>query len=345
MRIFLIILLQFIFVQCGNSQKPFLYAEKKHQGIALVAPSRPINTENFTNLKAIGSNAVAIMPYSFVPKENPEVRFSKDSIENKNQHQWWGETAFGVRKCIDLSHNQGLEVMLKPHLWIGWGQFTGELDFKNDKDWLVFENSFRAYILFFAKIAEAKNVETFCMATEMANHVKNRPEFWFGLIQDIRKIYHGKLTYAENWDSYNKVPFWGKLDFVGIDAYFPIASGKNPDLESIKKGWKKHKNKLSEFSADIQKPILFTEIGYKSNDYGLDKPWESDFSKPENTKLQALAYQGFFEEIWNEKWFAGAYIWKWFSEKREGSHDKDTFSPQNKPAEKILKNHYLKTVD
>jgi hypothetical protein len=341
MRFLLIILLQFNLVTCGNSQKPFKYLGKKHNGIALVAPSKPINDEKFVNLKSIGSNTVAIMPYSFVPKEKPEVRFSTDTIESKNQHQWWGETSFGVRKCIDLAHDQGLEVMLKPHLWIGWGQFTGDLAFDKEVDWQIFEKSYKAYILLFAKIAEEKKVSTFCMATEMANHVKTRPEFWLGLIQDIRKVYHGKLTYAENWDSYSKVPFWDKLDFIGIDAYFPISSQKNPDIASIKKGWKKHRNTLADFSGEFQKPILFTEIGYKSNDYALNKPWESDFSKPANHQLQALAYKGFFEEIWNEEWFAGAYIWKWFSETRENRPSKDTFSPQNKPAQQILTDHFL----
>jgi hypothetical protein len=341
MRIFLIILLQFNLVKCGTSQKPYTFNGKKHNGIALVAPSKPIHHENFQYLKSIGSNSVAIMPYSFVPKESTEVRFSTDTLESKQQQQWWGETPFGVKKCIDLAHSQGLEVMLKPHMWIGWGQFTGDLSFKTESEWVTFEKSYTAYTLLFAKIAEEKKVATFCMGTEMAKHVNSRPKFWFGLIEDIRKVYHGKLTYAENWDSYSKVPFWAKLDFIGIDAYFPISGKKNPDLNDIKKGWKKHKDNLEGFSAEVQKPILFTEIGYKSNDYALEKPWETDYSKPMNESLQSLAYQGFFEEIWPEKWFAGAYIWKWFSETNESKHDRDTFTPQKKSAEQILKNHFL----
>jgi hypothetical protein len=342
MRIFLVIMLQFNLVQCGNSQIPFKYVGKKHKGIALVAPSKPINEVPFTYLNSIGSSSVAIMPYSFVPKESAELRFTPDTIQNTNQHQWWGETPFGVRKSIDLAHNQKLDVMLKPHMWLGWGQFTGEMDFKNDADWLIFEKSYKAYILQFAKIAEEKKVAIFCIGTEMASHVRKRPEFWFGMIAEIRKIYQGKLTYAENWDTYAKVPFWDKLDFIGIDAYFPIASGKNPDLARIKKGWKKHKTDLAAYSGEMKKPILFTEIGYKSNDYALEKPWETDYSKPSNINLQALGYQGFFEEIWNEKWFAGAYMWKWFSETRESKYEKDTFTPQNKPAEQILKDQFLK---
>ena len=41
-----------------------------------------------------------------------------------------------------------------------------------------------------------------------------------------------------------------------------------------------------------------------------------------------------------KKWFAGGYVWKWYVE--EGRHHKKDidFTPQNKPAEKLIKNWY-----
>ena len=40
----------------------------------------------------------------------------------------------------------------------------------------------------------------------------NRPKYWYHLIEKIKAIYSGQLTYAENWDSYQTVPFF--------DTYF-----------------------------------------------------------------------------------------------------------------------------
>ncbi len=333
MRVFLLIFFQIYLVQCQNTKKAFNYIGKKQWGISLAAPPYELDSQPFTKIQSLGATAITLMPYAFLPKNEAQIRFNYDSSKHQ---QWWGETPEGIRKCIDLAHKQNLEVLLKPHLWIGSGAFTGDINFENSSDWAVFEESYFAYILQFVKIAEEKHTAGFCIGTELANHVKKRPEFWIKLISEIRKIYHGKLTYAENWDTYSKVPFWDKLDYIGVDAYFPLSNKKNPDLNTLKNGWKPHKEELSEMAGIYQKPILFTEIGYRSNDYALDKPWETDYSKPGNENIQAVAYQAFFEKIATEQWFAGAYVWKWIAEKHPKYESKDSFTPQEKMAEKII---------
>ena len=48
-----------------------------------------------------------------------------------------------------------------------------------------------------------------------------------------------------------------------------------------------------------------------------------------------------YEEVWNENWFAGGYIWKWFIEHdRAGGEDNDRFTPQNKPAGLVIQYYY-----
>jgi hypothetical protein len=47
----------------------------------------------------------------------------------------------------------------------------------------------------------------------------------------------GKLTYAANWDKYDQVSFWDELDFIEIQAYFPLTAQTSPTAEEIKKGW------------------------------------------------------------------------------------------------------------
>lgn len=318
---------------------PYFFEGEKMKGLSMVAPPKEVSDTCLTAILNVKANWVSLMPYAFVPKESATVRFQIDSSKN---HQWWGESPAGIRKCIRMAKSKGIKVMLKPHLWLGWGQFTGEMDFDTEDQWREFERSYKLYMLTFGKIAQEEGVESFCLGTEMGSHVQNRPAFWLDMITEMRKIYKGKLTYAENWDCFDKVSFWNQLDFIGVDGYFPLSDKKDPSENDLKKGWIKHLKKLNNISGELNKPILFTEIGYRSNDYSTEKPWDTEYSKPINDGLQAKAYAAFFENAYKQPWCAGAFIWKWFPVQIEHFHEKETFSPQGKPAEAVLKTYFSK---
>ena len=317
--------------------KPFLYKGEKLKGLSFVAPHIPIDSTNVLPAVNTGADWISLMPYGFVGDNKPDFHYVSAKDTTKNKHKWWGESPEGVTECIKLAHKNNLKVMLKPHMWVARGTFTGDFGFKSEADWQIFEKGFREYILEFAQVAQNQNVEMFCMATEMKRSVSERKEFWIKLISEIKTIYKGKLTYAENWDSYQEVPFWDKLDLIGIDGYFPLSDDKIPTVEQLVKDWKSHKKALGKFAGSHQKPILFTEFGYRSCDFTTEKPWESDFSLPDNEIAQANAYEAFFNTVWGEPYFAGAFIWKWFPIIRQDRRHKDTFTPQGKLAEKLLK--------
>lgn len=337
--LFLLFYLSVLFSCESNDtpKKPYVFKGQKAKGLSYVAPNKVIDSTHIQPVNSVSANYVSLMPYGFIRDNSPEFHYISEKDTTKRGHVWWGETPAGVRECIRMCHAKNLKVMLKPHMWIGRGGFTGDLDFKSDGDWEIFEKGFQKYILEFAQIAENEHAEMFCLATEMENPVEKRPKFWNNLITEIRKIYHGKLTYAENWDSYKKVPFWAQLDFIGIDGYFPVSDEKTPTIDQLEKGWKSYKKALSNFSGKHQKPILFTEFGYRSCDFTAEKPWETDFSLPNNELAQSNGFEAFFKSIWPEPWFAGVFIWKWFPFINEERRHKDTFTPQNKLAEKVLK--------
>ena len=90
------------------------------------------------------------------------------------------------------------------------------------------------------------------------------------------------------------------------------------------------------------KPILFTEIGYRSVAYAAAEPWrwasrdETDTMTPD-FDLQARLYQAFFEQMWNEPWMAGMIVWKWHpAQSRRMARRAIDFTPQSKPAENVI---------
>ncbi len=222
------------------------------KGVSMVAPVKPIDETGLNPILNVNANSIALMPYAFFSPEKPVIKYNKKG-------QWWGESDEGVIACIQLAHQKKLSVMIKPHLWIAHGAYTGAFTLNTEEDWRLWENSYTEYILHFASLADSLKAELFCLGTELGASIKARPQYWSTLIDTLRKVYHGKLTYAANWDDYSRVPFWKELDYIGVDAYFPLATGKTPEVNTIKKEWGKYMKELEQISRKYDKPELFTK--------------------------------------------------------------------------------------
>lgn len=310
---------------------------RKINGISLVASRDSLLPEQVTPLVELNANSVALMPYAFLRvNQKPELIYNID-------RQWFGEREEGIEHSVLLLKKQNLRLMMKPHIWLKNGDFTGDLSFSSEADWKSFENSYRDYILLYARIAEKYHFELLCIGTELFNFVDQRPEFWKNLIAKLRKTYKGKLVYAENWDKVDKVDIWKDLDYIGADAYFPISEHGSPTEKQIRVGWQEHKDMLENLAEKYDKPVLFTEYGYRSVDFALKEPWNSGRNISQyNHNLQARGLKILYEEIWGENWFAGGFLWKWHQHENSGGLDNNRFTPQNKPAENTVREYYKK---
>lgn len=309
---------------------------EKMNGVSFVASGGSIEQHHVDPVLKVNANAAAIMPFGFIRDlKTPKIIFN-------TERQWFGETKAGAKQYIEQLHKNNIKVMLKPQIWISRGEFTGGLKMESEEDWNILEASYRDFIMTFADLAQEVQCEILCIGTELEQFVMQRPKFWNKLIRDIRKVYKGKLTYAANWDEYSRVPFWKNIDYIGIDAYFPLSEEKNPTLKQLKEGWQPHKDKIEELSDTVDKPVLFTEYGYRSMDYNAHKPWLVDRNKSNvNLEAQVNATQAILDEFWNENWFAGGYVWKWFTfHDKVGGDEDNRFTPQNKPAEQTLRTFY-----
>ncbi|PCJ98832.1 MAG: glycoside hydrolase [Flavobacteriaceae bacterium] len=310
--------------------------ETKLNGVSFVGSRNPATQEHIETVLRVNAECAAIMPFGFIRDVNtPTIAFDTD-------RQWFGETKTGAGQYITLMHENELEIMLKPQLWLRGGVFTGALKMETEENWKVLEKSYEDFILNYAHLAEEANVALFCIGTELEQFIKNRPEYWIALIKKIKTIYKGKLTYAANWDEYGRTPFWNELDYIGIDAYFPLSKERVPTVDQFRAGWQSHKTKIKTLSDQYNKKILFTEYGYRSMEYTGEKPWLADRNQTKiSLEGQANATEAILKEFWQEDWFAGGFIWKWFMDYgKSGGEDDNRFTPQNKPAEEVLRVYY-----
>jgi hypothetical protein len=305
----------------------------KINGVSLVAINQAISPSHFSPVNELNATWVTAIPFGFITSKSSEVQYN-------TVHQWYGEKKQGTIETVAYAHQKGIKVMVKPHLWI-WDIWVGDLDFDNENDWLNFEKTYAKYILDYAKLSDSMKAEAFCVGVELKQVVKKRPQFWVKLIEQVKAVYSGKITYAANWDNYQNVKFWNKLDYIGIDAYFPVSDEKTPTLKTCLNGWNKDFNELKKLSESVNKKVVFTEYGYRNVNYSGKKPWDDTQLSTNNLKAQENTYKALFTKFWKEPWFEGGFLWKWYpNHKNAGGLKNNRFTPQNKPVQKLIKTIY-----
>ncbi|MEP7268045.1 MAG: hypothetical protein ABI844_10500 [Saprospiraceae bacterium] len=335
-----IILVFFLFGVVINAQSGI----PRHiiKGLSFVASPRPFESDPFVDVKKVNSDWIAVIPYSFTRGgSDPKVHYNHD----ENDKKWWGESRKGIEETIVQAQANHLKIMLKPQVWYG-RDWIGNLQFDNKKDWESWESSYEDYILPFAELAESSCVEILCIGTEIKQSVSQRPQFWERLIQKVRARYSGMITYAANWDEYKHINFWNKLDYIGIDAYFPLSEKTTPELAELMNPWDEVLNTLEKFSRKYNRKILFTEYGYLSVDGSAGKTWELEANLNKlnyNQEAQANSIQALLECCCKKDFWSGGFLWKWYPEPHNMRHDlQKDHSPQGKLAEEVLRKCYSK---
>ena len=313
------------------------HQQRKMNGVSLWADDVVREAEEFNFLFETNANWVSIQPYGVVSTDSTGVEYFRDDI-------WETSSYSGLVKYIEILHGKGYKVFLKPHLILKYnkaGAWVGDMKLSSEKKWKIFETTYERYVLSLARLADSMKVELFGVGTEIGGYVLKRKEHCGQLIDSVRSIYKGAITYCANFDAYKKFPFWEKMDVMGIDAYFTISSARTPDLDKCRENWKSIAKKIKEFSELKGKKVLFTEFGYRSADFCALTPFGGN-SPNVNLVGQANAYRALFDTFWDKDWFVGGFSWIWrFDNSEPENYDNTNFSPQNKPAGSILSKTYL----
>jgi len=315
---------------------PSIPVADKMAGLSFVAPPNPFEDDPMKAIVELGANWIAVIPYAYTMQGEAQVHFDSD-------RQWWGERPTGTIETIRVAQAAGINVMLKPQVYIP-GSWPGGLDFEKDSEWEQWESDYETYIMTFVEIADSMNVELFCIGTEFTFSEKKREHFWRKLIKKIRHQYKGKLVYASNWDAYQNVGFWDALDYIGIDAYFPLIDKKEPSVAEIKEAWGKYLRPIRNLHKQTNRPVLFTEYGYLSVDGCTYNTWELEKDRRKHTvneQAQANALQAMHEVFWPESYWHGGFLWKWFCDiDKHRSRRKHGYTPQGKKGEELLRSWY-----
>jgi hypothetical protein len=238
----------------------------------------------------------------------------------------------------------GLKVMLKPHvdLWNDPLHWRGEIgtDFRSEAEWTDWFASYRSFIEHYADLASTYGSDQFCVGTELEGTTARAAE-WRKVVAEVRARYGGPLIYAANHSGEEtSLTWWDAVDFIGVDAYYALATKNDPTVAELKAAWQPHISALADLATAWQKPVILTEIGYRSIDGTASHPWDWQVQGEVDLEEQADAYQAAFESVYNQPWFAGIYWWSWGPDPLEGGPGDDGYSPHDKPAEEVLRSWF-----
>lgn len=324
-------------VEIDPPQLPVLPGAR-HRGVCFVAGGE-VTPAAFADLEAHGVNWISQTLFGWQARaDEPTFRIVTDD------HVYWGERDSGLAETARLARARGIRTLLKPHLWLrdrSNGQWVGSIAMKNEKDWAAWFARYEEFILHYARLAERLGMETLCVGTELEG-TSRRTDDWRRIIKAVRAVYRGRLTYAANWSGeFEHVEFWDDLDYIGVQAYFPLSDRAEASVDELIAGWRPHVARIAAVQKRFARPVLLTEIGYKAADRATVEPWTWTTTDRYNPDEQARAYEAAFRVLWHEPWCAGLYWWKWFPPGHHEAGGRDRyFTPQDKPAAAVMARWY-----
>jgi hypothetical protein len=287
--------------------------------------------QSLINARNIGCNWIAICVWEF--------QEDISATEIAPDYALYSARRESVVQAIAWCHQLGLNVMLKPMVDMSNdpGHWRGQI--VPSTEWFA---AYEDFVNSWAIIAQDNNVELFCVGCEFVNTVSWSAS-WRSVIQGVRNRYGGPLVYAANHGNEQSVTWWDALDFIGIDAYYPLTSKNDPSPAELQAAWNTRANSIEAWRAATwpAKQVMFTEVGYQSLDGTNRTPWRRD---PATNDLdpaeQADCYEALLSACEGRSWWLGAFWWNWETDPDAGGLLNWDFTPRNKPAELVLCNHY-----
>ena len=250
-----------------------------------------------------------------------------------------------VLRAIAQAHEKGLRVLLVPHLWVENGAWRGEIDPGDDAAWERWAASYGAFLRSWAEVAREGRADKLAVGVELRSWATTtRAASLVALVREVRGVYPGPLTYAANWDDAEETVIWGELDFIGVNAFFPLASESGAGPEKLLAGGRDVAKRLGALSRHWGKPVVLTEFGYTTRPDPAVRPWEWPDRMANvvvDEAAQADAYAALLAPLIEETWLAGAFVWRLYADPDDVSQEAEWgFSPRGKQAELVLRDAF-----
>ena len=296
-------------------------------------------------IAATGANSIEIVPRIWTASQTASTVFADPDKT---------ESDASLIQGILNAEQAGLSVVLKPDITGLDHTMSSSLE---PSDIPTFFATYEAEIVHLAQIAQETGVTTFVIGNELGG-LTTAPylPYWTEIIQAVRAVYHGEVTYAAATDEAYKVSFWNQVDAIGVNTYPPLAvTGSTPTVRDIVNAWyqappasawwaptfddESPYDFIQSLAQQYGKPVLMTEAGYLSIDYSGQISGDWQLTGALDTEEQAAAYQAFMQ-VWGPSagsWLQGVEFWDW---DLDNAYSPAGYSPMDKPAQAIVTEYF-----
>ncbi len=293
----------------------------------------PYTEELLDELARLGANAISITPFGRIwDLQSTEILMDFEAPYEDNRA--------AVARMITQAKARGMHVLLVPHLWVETSGWRGEIDPGSEEGWLAYQASYRHFVLSWARDAARFGADAFSIGVECKSWSGAHGQYWTDLISETRKVFKGPLTYSSNWDEVEGVIFWDQLDWLGINAFYPLADRSGADYGTYARSAREALAGAGTIAADLEMPILLVEIGYTTRADAAVEPWLWPDGMSEVTVdewEQARALHAIAAAAAERSDIVGFFVWRYYANLDDVSQEAIWgFSPHGKLAEQVL---------
>ena len=280
-----------------------------------------------------GINTISITPFGRLwSLSSTEIQLDFEAPYEDNRR--------AVAEIVQQAHARGLRVILIPHLWVETGGWRGEVDPQSIAGWKAYRESYRRFLLAWAKDAADFGVDALSIGVECVSWSGRYGAYWTDLIDRVRALFPGPLTYSANWDEVDNVLFWDQLDWIGVNAFYPLAAADNAPYTSYVEGATRAVRGLATLSELHDKPVMLMEIGYTTRENAAVQPWlwpdhMQDVRVDEWEQARALS--ALMTAVAMEPKLLGFLVWRYYAHLDDVSQEAPWgFSTYGKLADHVL---------
>jgi hypothetical protein len=295
--------------------------------------------ESLSHLNQTGANWISLPIAIFQDSINDsEMRLISAMVATKDRLNI-SPTEKELGDAVAMAKNLDMKVMLMPTLELNMPGFLSSALIGETMAPYEVRRWFKHYeeiVLKIAKWGEQNGADIICLGHNLL-HLASYEKYWVEMIEKVREIYKGKLTYSASSNiEFLKSGFWKHLDYVGMIADFDFVLKKDTTPEHLEEVAENFLEKAHYMSKVWKKKVIVTRAAM-SPAHSLN---EKGVAYEVHHKSQANFYRGIFNSLKKSKKILGIFWGDWVADPHFGGEKDVSLSPQLKEAELVIREEY-----